>query len=149
MAEDDVDAEKHELELLLGQSPDAIGECPTVESDDLRDVGDRVLRQAGEPGVEQDVAGCFGPAQVAGQGDTDDGRDVAAVEDVPLDDHDRAPKAGLGAGRLLEVGPPDLALGDHQSERPSVRRAAACVNSLLGATSAQTRSSVSVTLSAE
>src|SRR5450756_2918911 len=88
MAEDDVDAEKHELELLLGQSPDAIGECLTVESDNLRDVGDRVLRQAGEPGAEQDVARCFGPAQVAGQGDTDDGRDVAAVEDVPLDDHD-------------------------------------------------------------
>src|SRR5450756_2757033 len=81
MAEDDVDAEKHELELLLGQSPDAIGECPTVESDDLRDVGDRVLRQAGEPGAEQDVAGCFGPAQVAGQGDTDDGLSLIHISE--------------------------------------------------------------------
>jgi len=101
MAKDHINAEKHQLELLLGQRSDSIGEGPTVESDDLRDVGDRVLGQAGKPGTEQDVDRRLGPAQVAGQRDADDGGDVAAVKGVPLDDDDWALEAGLGAGRLL------------------------------------------------
>ena len=32
----------------------------------------------------------------------------------------RRSECELGAGRLAEVGPPDLALGDHQSERSNV-----------------------------
>ena len=83
------------------------------------------LGESGGSRAEQDVAGRLGPAQVAGERDADDGGDVAAVEGVTLDDDDGAPEAGLRARGLGQVGPPDLALGGHQSLRSKVRRAAA------------------------
>jgi hypothetical protein len=66
-----------------------------------------------------------------------------------LNDDDWTPETRLGAGRLHQVGPPDLALGDHQSERSSVRRESARADSPPEETASQTRSKLSVMLSAE
>jgi len=132
--------------FLAGSGPYSLGERGPVESNDLRDVGGRVLGQTGHLGREEDVAGSLGPGQVAGERDAHHCGDTAAVESVTLDHDDRPAKARLGAARLPEVGPPDFALGDHQSNRSNVRSAAAAGKSLsLRVASAKTRSSVSVT----
>ena len=124
-AEDDVDAGEDERELARGELAGALSEEVAIQGHDLRDVGDRIARQACRPGAQGDVAGGLGPAEVGGEGDADGGSDAAAVEGVTLHDDDGAPEPESGAGGRREVGPPDVSLSDYRSLRAWVRAAAA------------------------
>lgn len=129
-AEQDIDAKKHELELLVRQDSDPLRKRLPVERDYLRNIGHRILGQPGRLRRQQNIAGRVGPAQVTGEGDARDGRDTASIEGVTLHDDYRPPKARLGAGGIRQIRPPDLALRDHQSDRSSARRAALVAKSL-------------------
>src|SRR6266536_45011 len=144
-AEHDVQPREHELQLLLRDAADTLREEGAVERDDLRDVGDGLLGEAGAPRRQENVAGRLGPFEVARERHAHDGRDAAPVEGVALDDENGPAEPRSGARRRGKVGPADVALGDHHSERSSTWRAAAEPNlSSLVSTSAASRSMASV-----
>ena len=81
-AEDDIDAAEDQLKLGPGEMPRPFVQDAAVDRHDLRQVGDRVARQACPSGGELDVAESRGPAQVARQRNDDDGGEAALVERV-------------------------------------------------------------------
>lgn len=130
MARHHINAEDDEFKLLLGHDPDPVHQGVPVESENLGYVGDRILGQPGRLRGKQEVAGRLGPAQIAGEHDADDGDDATPAEGVALNDDDRAPEARLGSDGIRQLRPPDLALGDYQSDRLRIGRAALAANSL-------------------
>ena len=144
----DVDSRENQLQFRLGQLSNVFPQEGFVQRDDLGDVGDGLLRQPGEPGRQTYISGGVGPFHVAGQRDADNGGNSAAVQRIALHDHNRPSEARPRTGRLREIGPPDIALGDHHSLRSKTRCAAEATNlSPSSPTSAQTLSIASVTCS--
>lgn len=127
-AENHVDPGQHETELSLPDFPDPLVEDLAIDGNDLRDVRDRILRQPGCSLRQKDVSGGFGPFQIRGQGDADNGADLAPVEGVPLNHQNRPAETGRGSDRLTEIDPPDLALDDYFSLRRRVLSAALRTN---------------------
>jgi hypothetical protein len=62
--QDDVHSREHEFQLLLRYAPDPLREQRAVECDDLRDVGNRVLGQAGAPSGQEYVSWCAAPLRL-------------------------------------------------------------------------------------
>jgi hypothetical protein len=91
------------------------GQEAAVDRDDLRDVRHGVLRQSGRPRSQAHVAGCNCKPEVARQKDCNDRRDAAPIERVALHDQDGPSKAGARAGRLRQICPEDVPLGDDHS----------------------------------
>ena len=110
------------LEHLALDLPRWLSEEVPVKGDHLRDIGDRVLRQARQLGGNEDVPRSVQQAKVGGEDDGHHRPDSAAVEGVVLHDEERASETGFGPARLIEVGPPDLAALDHHASDSSERR---------------------------
>jgi len=91
------------------------GQEAAVDRDNLRDVRYGVLGQSGRPRSQAHVAGRNRKPEVARQRDCDDRRDVAPIERVALHDQDGPSKAGARAGRLMQICPEDVPLGDDHS----------------------------------
>jgi hypothetical protein len=98
------------------------GEEVPVEGNHLRDVDDRVLRQARGFSRKEDIAGGLQEAQVGGENDSDDGSEPASVEGVVLHYQKWAPKARFGPAGLVEIGPPHLSALDYHVSGSSERR---------------------------
>src|SRR5512146_1260044 len=96
-AEDEVDAAEDECDVGGLELSDALAEDGAVDGDDLGDVRDGVAWEPCSFRVQQDVAGCGCPAEVAGERDDDNGGEAARVEGVALDDDDGSAKAGPGS----------------------------------------------------
>lgn len=111
-------------EQFRRQWADSFGEPVAVDRQQLRNLDDGILRQAGGARRAEYVAGRIGARQVRGHRGDDRGAEPGAVERIALDDHDRPAKPWLGSSRFLEIRPPDFASSDHQSDAFSVRRAA-------------------------
>lgn len=88
------DAEEHEFQLCTRQLPDTLGQRSSVQSDDLRHIGDRVLGKSCHSRLKQHVAWSVGPAQRARQRHAHDGIDPTAVERVTLYDNDWSSESG-------------------------------------------------------
>src|SRR2546428_3938995 len=123
--EHDVDAGEDQVDLPARQTTDTAGQERPVERQDLRDVGDRVLRQPGASRPKDRVARSVCPTEVAGQWNTYHGRDPAPIERVALNDEHRPAKAGTRARGRRQVGPAHVALCNYHSLRSRMRRAAA------------------------
>lgn len=112
-------------QLLLPQASYSLGEKRTIDRDDLRHVGDRVLRQACRPARKKHVAWCASPDGVARQRHAYDGGNAAAIQRIALGDDDGSTKAWPRASGLRHVCPPDLPLCNlYHSTLANIRRAA-------------------------
>lgn len=108
-----------------GNLPGTVGEVVLVHRQQLGDVRDRVLGEAGARSLKQHVAGSVEEPRIRREGHADYGSEPASVECVRLDDEDGAPKAGPGFARLVQVRPPYFPACDYQSsatERACARR---------------------------
>ena len=146
-SEDNVDTGEEKSDLRRRNPTCRRLEQPSVQSNDLRHVGDRVLGETRRSRGEQHVAGCFGPAQIAGQGHADDGSQPAPVQGVALDDNNRPAKPRTGSRGLGQLNPANVTLGDHHSARCRIWLAAAVRKPSSSPTSSQTRFIASVTSS--
>ena len=124
-AKNDIDASENQVKLPFGKFPNFAGEQSTVESDELRDVGNAVLGKSGRLRPKKDIARSVGPSQIAGQGNTDHGPDPAPVQSVSLDYGDRPARSGARTRRFRQICPVNVALRDYHSMRLSVRLDAA------------------------
>jgi len=124
-AKNDVDAAKNQVELSLGELSDFADEQGAVESHDLRDVRNGIFRKSGSLRREENVAGSIRPSKIAGERDTNRSPDPAPIQGVALNHQNRPAKPRSGAGRLRQVCPVNVALGDYHSTRLSVRLDAA------------------------
>ena len=126
-AEHDVDTREHRPRFAADRRParsvrssrSSVTSCDTFATESL--AARWPARKGARCREHPPSAGCW-------SGHADDRAQRAAVERLTLDHDDRPPEPGLRPGRLAEVGPPDLALGDHHSVEPRVRRAAAPAN---------------------
>ena len=147
-AKDNIDASENQFKLALGELSDFTGEEGTIESHDLRNVGNRILWKPRGSRGKQDVTWSVCPAEITGHRDADDGPDPASVEGVALDHDYGSPKAGSGTAWCRQVRPVDVALGNYHSTRLRVRLAAAeRAGSGRESTSPHTRFIASVTAS--
>jgi hypothetical protein len=124
-AKNDIDAAENQVKLPFGKFPNFAGEQSTVESDELRDVSNRVFGKSGRLRSKKDIARSVDPSQIAGQGNTNHGPDPAPVQGVSLDYEDRPAKSGARTRGLRQICPVDVALRDYHSMRLSVRLDAA------------------------
>ena len=85
----------------------ALGEIGLFKGDDLRDVDDRVSRQAAVSAAQEEVTRGRCQIEVRGDHGGDHGLDAARVEGVGLDDQNRPAAAGAGTLRCAQTGPPD------------------------------------------
>lgn len=99
----------------------SLQEVVAVQRDDLRDVGNRVLRQSRTACRDEDVAGRFQERDVGRDHHAQHGTDTAAVEGFGLDDEDRSPEARTGPDGLTKVSPPDLTSLDYHSIAATLR----------------------------
>ena len=85
-----------------------LGQETMVEGQELRDIHNRIAREARRERRQQDITGQIGKFQVAGDHGHDCSLNAAAVERVCLDHKHRPPISRLGTARFGEIGPPDL-----------------------------------------
>ena len=124
-AQDDIDAVKDLRARLRPQTPDPLREKRTIKCDDLRHVGDRLLRQPSRLVREQYVARRASPDGVARQRHAHDRGDATAIQWIPLDHNDGPSEARTGARGFGHVCPPDVPLRDvYHSTLLSIRRPA-------------------------
>ena len=123
-AKDNIDAGKNQVKLSFGQLSDFAAEQDTIESNDLRNVSNRVLWKACGLRGKRDIAGCLCPSKIAGQGHAHNRSDSASVEGISLDYHHWSSKAGARTRWIRQVRPVNVALGDYHSTRFRVRLAA-------------------------
>ena len=123
-SEDDIDAGENGRESRPGNLSNAPLENLSVERNDLRNVGNGGLREAGIARREENVSGCLGPLDLRSEGHTDHGRKRAPVQGVALNDENRSAKARSRANGLAEVRPPNFPLSNHHSELSRTLRAA-------------------------
>lgn len=116
------------MELATADSSGSLDEQRTIQGDDLRGTGDRVLRQPGGASRELDVPGCVLPAKIARERYAHDCLDAATIEAIPLHHNDRTPEARAGTDGIREVCPVNVALGDYHSVLSRIRRAASVMN---------------------
>ena len=140
-SEYEIDAVEQELDFGVGDLADALRENRTIDCDDLRDVGDRVVLETGPLGVQQHIAGSGCPAEIARERNDNNRRDAARVERVPLNDYDGPLEPGSRAPRIGERRPADIALSNYHSLRSSARRPASAVQSSTSLPSWSTSSS--------
>src|SRR5262249_26905167 len=79
-----------------------------VEGQELRDVDDRVSREACRAGGDQEIPRRFGERDIAGKGSHNYGLNPAVIERVCLYNEHWPPISSLGAARLGKIRPPDL-----------------------------------------
>lgn len=120
----DIDTRQNRGQTELRYTSDAIVKDSPIERDQLRGVRNGRLAEPGITLREENVTGRFGPFQLGGQWDTDDGRDCASVERIALNDEDGSAKSGPRADRVAEIGPPDVPLPDYHSEFSRILRPA-------------------------
>lgn len=117
------------LQKLASDSTGGFDQKVTIDGNDLRYIGHRVLRQAGRPGWQQHVAWSVNQTCVRAQHDANDGVNATPIERVALHDKDRPLVSWLGAVGLSKIGPPDLAALDYHgsgvSDLPCKRLTAA------------------------
>lgn len=119
----------HGGEQVTRDSSPALGQVSAIQRDDLRDVRHRILRKAGLALWYEDVPRGVQELEVRCQDHRDGRRDPAAIEGIGLYDQHRAPEPWLGAARLTQVSPPDLASLNYHSDRAATRRCARRVRS--------------------
>ena len=110
------------LQQLASKPANRLSEEVAIDGNDLRNVGDRVLREARRFGGNKHVAGGLDEPEVRGEHDSDDGLKPAPIERVILYDQERPPEARFGPGGLTELRPPHLATFDYQALRSIERR---------------------------
>lgn len=107
-----------------------LGEETAIQSQELRDVYDRVSGQAGRTRRQQDIPRGFRQVDVAGDRRDDCGLNPAAIERVGLDNKNRPPVSGFGMAWLAKICPSDLPTLDfghvYQSSLASDFRWARC-----------------------
>ncbi len=96
----DIDAVKNLRPWLGRQVPDPLGEQRPIERDDLRYVGDGILRQPRCPTREKHIPRCPSPGRVARQRHADDRGDAASIQRISLDHDDGPSEAGTGPRRF-------------------------------------------------
>lgn len=124
LPEHDVDTSQDSKKPESRNLADTALEHGAIERHNLRRVGNGWLGQPGLPGSKLKVARRAGPLELRREGNDHNRCEGGPVQRVALDNENRAPKAGLGAGRLAEVSPPDLALSDYHSDFSRTARAA-------------------------
>src|SRR5207302_8376522 len=98
-----------------------LGQRAAIDRDDLRHVGNRILRQPGLTLRYDDVARRVGQAKIRRQDHAYDRLNSAAIECVCLHDRHRATKARLRGVRVVQISPPYLAALHYQSLRLRTR----------------------------
>lgn len=124
-AKNDIDAGENQVKLPFGQLSGFAAKQGTIESDDLRNVGNRVFRKPCGLRGKQDITRGLRPSKIAGQRDADHGFDPASVHGVTLDHHHGPSKAWTRTRGIRQVCPINVALGNYHSTRLSMRLAAA------------------------
>jgi len=84
------------------------GEETAVERQELGNIHHRVAREARRARCQQNIAGCFGEFQVAGDHGHDCGLNTAAVEGVGLNHKHWPPVFRPGAAWFGKISPPNL-----------------------------------------
>src|SRR6266540_4251571 len=90
------------LETVRRQPTDALGEDSFVKSKELRDVDDRIAREASLAASKKNISRGKGQPCVRCNSGADDGVDSTRGEVIGLDDRYRPPVAGFGAGWLSQ-----------------------------------------------
>ena len=93
-AEDDVDPGMDQIQFRPRKSADAVRKERSIERDDLRDVGYRILGQSSLAGAEGHVAGCLRPSQIGRQRYAYDGRNSTAINGIALHNYHRTAETG-------------------------------------------------------
>ena len=93
-AEDDVDPGVDQIQFRPRKFADAVRKERSIERDDLRDVGYRILGQSSLAGAEGHVAGCIRPPQIGRQRYAYDGRNLAPINGIALNNDHRPAEAG-------------------------------------------------------
>ena len=96
----------------------------SVEGDNLGNVGNGWLSEAGLARREKNIAGGLGPLDLRSEGHADNGGKGAAIQSIALNDEDGATKPRSRANWVAKVSPPDFTLADHHSELWRTLRAA-------------------------
>ena len=122
---DGVDGIQQQIELDQRNPARAFLKKPPVKGNDLSRVRDRVLRQTRHRSGQQHVSRRVRPPKVASQRDTDRRGQSAPVQCIALDDNDRSANPRPRANRRRQLGPADVALGDHHTVSVSTRLPAA------------------------
>ena len=98
-----------------------IGEIHFVESHDLSDVGDGVLREPGACRWQQDVPGSVEWPRVRRENNTKDCSQPAPIESIGLNDDDGAAKTRFRSSRIIQIRPPHLVASNYHSLELTLR----------------------------
>ena len=109
------------LEELASYAAGELHQKITVDGDDLRHIGHRVLRQAGGFGWKKHVARGIDETGVRAQHDGNDRLHAAPVEGIALHNQDGSVVSGFRAVGFAEISPPDLPAFDYHVSRVSDR----------------------------
>ena len=123
-SEDDIDPGKNGRESRARNLSNAPLENASVERNDLRNVSNGRLCEAGIARREEHVPGCLGPLDLRSERHTHHGRKRTSVQCIALNDENRSAKARPAANGLAEVRPPNFPLSNHHSELSRTLRAA-------------------------
>src|SRR5207244_131992 len=105
----------------------------SIDGDDLRRIGHRILPEARGVGGEEHVPGRTCPGQIARQRHTDHRGNPAPIQVISLHDHHGSSEARSRARGFGQIRPPALALRHfYHSLRSRIRRAAAVTNGSVG-----------------
>ena len=102
-----------------------IGEIYFVESHDLSDVGDGVLRESGACRWQKDVPGSVESPRVRSENNTEDCSQPTAIESIGLNDDDGAAKTRFRSSRNIQIRPLHLAARYYHSLELALRAWAA------------------------
>lgn len=122
--EHDIDSGKDGCKARSRDLSDASLQELPIESDDLGDVCDRGLGEAGLAGRQEDIAGSAGPFDLGGERHADDGGQSTSAQSVALDHEHWATEPRTRTGRVAKISPPDFSLTNHHSEFSRTLRAA-------------------------
>src|SRR5258708_37516652 len=84
------------------------GEIGTVNSDKLRNIGNRITGQPGRSAGQQNSAGRFRKPQIAGDDGGQDGLNTTPIEGIGLDNQYRSAEAGFRSAWIGQISPPNF-----------------------------------------
>jgi hypothetical protein len=96
----------------------------SIERDNLGNVGNGRLSEAGLAWREKNIARSLGPLDLRSEGHADNRGKGAAIQSIALNDEDGSTKSRSRANWVTKVSPPNFTLPDHHSELWRTLRAA-------------------------
>ena len=119
------------LKQRRGQGAGSLGQKPLVNRIELRNIHNRISREARMSLPAENISGRFCEADVGCKDGDNDSLNEACVEIVGLQNQHRSPISRTGSLRALQRSPPDFTASHHQSSGLIEAR---CIESIRGST---------------